>query len=80
MFREFHGELLDEGEEDGLGQGAGGRVEYVLGGHLLAQVEDEGEVGGRESRLEGPVQLLRLHQALNLLLRDKRQTLTYDRS
>ena len=38
MFREVHGELLDEGEEDGLGEGAGGLVKYVLGGHLLAQV------------------------------------------
>lgn len=58
MFGEVNRELLDEREEDRLRERTRSLVKHVLWSQLLAEVEDEGEVGGRESRLEGSVDLL----------------------
>ena len=79
VVREVHGELLDEGEEDWLGERAGRLVKDLLLSHLLTEVEHQGEVRGREGRLKGPVDLLGLEQLLDLLLQNTHRILNTNR-
>ena len=78
LVAEVHAQLLDEGEEDRLREGAGSRVEHLEDGgeeglhaeaHLggveeLAGEDNQGEVAGAEGGLEGLLDLASLDAAL----------------
>ena len=69
---EVDGQLLDEGEQHGLREGAGALVEHFLQVHLLAEEHHQVEVGGRESQLEGRVGIVRGEQFVDFLLQRER--------
>jgi hypothetical protein len=58
-------QLLDEREQHWLMQGAVGLAEQLLGVDLLAQLDHQQQVGGRERLLERLVQLALVHKVEN---------------
>lgn len=58
-------QLLDEGEQHRLMQGAVGLAEQLLGVDLLAQLDDQQQVRGGKRLLEGFVELALVHEVEN---------------
>ena len=52
LLPQIHGQLLNEGQEHGLGEGAGGRVKDLGGVQQLTGEDHQGLVIGGESSLE----------------------------
>ena len=61
-------ELLDEREEDVLGERTSGRVEHLGGVDQFTSVDHDGEVAAGQRRLEGLIKPSLLDELLELLL------------
>ena len=58
LITQVNRQLLDEGEEHRLGEGARSLVEHILRCHLLTEEEHQVEVRGREGQFKGTVDVL----------------------